>query len=183
MAMILGYVDTDDRVYDLGFATLRMRIRIEPAEAGGSQVVFSQAGGEGAVAYRVAAEEDVTLAVGMDHGGDLVPLLRPVEGRLVRHEKGVLFIASPSSRDEGEPSFFLVKVRAMPSAVKFFFEDRGGTELVSIPVDEVLRMETVADRVRVSVSAANIALPKEKLSYAVDVAPASKAADLLHGHP
>src|SRR3972149_6793065 len=132
--MILGYVDTDDRVYDLGFATLRMRIRIEPAEAGGSQVVFSQAGGEGAVAYRVAAEEDVTLAVGMDHGGDLVPLLRPVEGRLVRHEKGVLFIASPSSRDAGEPPFFLVKVRAMPSAVKFFFEDRGGAELVSIPV-------------------------------------------------
>lgn len=181
--MILGYVDTDDRVYDLGFATLRMRIRIESADAGGRQVVFSKAGGEGAVASRVTGEAGVTLSVGMDHGGDLLSLLRPVEGRLLRHEKGVLFIASPPSRDEGEPSFFLVKVRAMPSAVKFFFEDRGGTELVSIPADEVLRVETVADRARMSVSAANIALPEEKLSYAIDLVPGFKVEALLRGLP
>lgn len=41
--MILGYVDADDRIYDLNFATLRIRVRVEAVEGGsGNRITFSQ---------------------------------------------------------------------------------------------------------------------------------------------
>ena len=180
--MILGYVDANDRVYDLNFATLRMKMRIEPAESGpGSRVVFSSTAGAREVAYRVLGESDVTTEVSMDHDGKRVPLLRPVPGQVLRHEAGLLFVAAPTRRDLEDPCFFLVKLRAMPSAVRFFFEDQEGTEIVSIPRDEVLRTEREADGHTVYVSAANVALPKEKIAYAVQFRPAQKIAPLLEG--
>lgn len=179
--MILGYLDAEDRAYDLNFATLRMKIRIESAgPSGGTQVVFSRTGGEER-SYRLFGEADVTASVSMDHDGHLVPLLRPVEGHLHRHERGLLFIAAPSKRDPEEPSYFLVKLRAMPSAVEYFFEDQEGTEIVSIPADEILRIAEVGDSLMVSVSAANIALPKEKLAYSVELRPTARLRSLFEG--
>ncbi len=178
--MILGYLDASDRAYDLNFATLRMKIRVEEGGLpGGSRIVFAQAGGVNEVAYRVVGETDATASAAMDHDGHLVPLLRPVEGHLYRHERGLLFVASPPKRDPDDPSFFLVKLRAMPSAVKFFFEDQAGVEIVSIPSEEILRVGRGEKSVMVSVSAASIALPKEKLAYAVELSPASRVASLL----
>ncbi len=137
--MILGYVDVQDRIYDLNFATLRLRVRIEPGpSASESRVAFSQVAGEGARAYRVIGEADVTAEAAMDHDGHRIPLLRAVEGHLYRHEAGLLFFANPGKRDPEDPGFFLVKLRAMPSAVRFFFEDQEGRELISIPNDEIL---------------------------------------------
>jgi len=115
----------------------------------------------------------------MDHDGHRVPLLRPVEGHLYRHEAGLLFFADPKQRDPDDPGYYLVKLRAMPSAVKFFFEDQEGREMISIPNDEILRTEKEADGMTVYVSAANVALPKEKISYAVQLRPASRVAALL----
>src|SRR6266699_799455 len=54
--MILGYVDSDDRIYDLGFATMRLRVRIEAGEGGASRVAFSQVAGSGAASYRVPGD-------------------------------------------------------------------------------------------------------------------------------
>ncbi len=178
--MILGYVDVEDRIYDLNFAALRMKLRIE-TEAGSSGVSFSKAQGGGEVRYRVLGEAPVTVRVAMDHDGHPVPLLRPVEGRLLRHEAGVLIVASPRTRDPDDPGYFLVKVRAMPSAVKFFFEDQEGTEIISIPKDEVLRIERDAEEVRIFVSAANVALPKEKIAYLVALRPPDRLGKVLDG--
>src|SRR2546423_11791742 len=102
----------------------------------------------------------------MDHDGRRVPLLRPVEGHLYRHEAGLLFFATPARRDPDDPGFFLVKLRAMPSAVHYFFEDQEGREMISIPRDEILRTEKEGDGITVYVSAANVALPKEKIPHA-----------------
>ncbi len=180
--MILGYVDANDRLYDVGFATLKMKMRLE-TQGGRERVVFSKASGEGEVAYPVAASAEVTASLAMDHDGHAVPLLRPVPGRAYRHEAGLLFIAAPPGRDPDEPGFFLVQVRAMASALKFFFEDRQGTEFVSVPGDEVLRIATGADGMTVYVSAESVALPKEKIAYALELAPAARAASLLAGLP
>ncbi len=178
--MILGYVDASDRLYDMGFATLKMRMRVA-SEAGTDRVTFSKVSGEGEVAYRVLARADVTATLAMDHDGHAVPLLRPVEGRAYRHEGGLLFVASPRTRDPQDPGYFLVQVRAMPSAVQFFFEDQEGTEVVSVPADEVLRVETAGHSAVVTVSAESVALPKEKIAYVLELAPAAKAATLLQG--
>lgn len=177
--MILGYLDANERAYDLGFATLRLRIRFT-RDAGVQRIEFSSSKG-GEVGYPIVDEGDVTASAAMDHGGDLVPLLRAVEGRLYRHERGVYFLAAPTKRDPEDPTFFLVKLRAMPSAVQFFFEDQGGTEFISIPDDEILSVATSEDHVRLSVTAANLALPKEKLAYAVDFAPTNEASRLVRG--
>ncbi|MGI0149037.1 MAG: hypothetical protein ACREDF_05850 [Thermoplasmata archaeon] len=178
--MILGYVDSEDRIYDLNFATLRMRVRVESGPAAsGDRIMFSQVAGAGAASYRVLGEIDVSAEVSMDHDGHRVPLLRPVEGHLYRHEAGLLFFASPTQRDPEDPGFFLVKLRAMPSAVRFFFEDREGREMISIPQDEILRTEEEADGITVYVSAASVALPKEKIAYAVQLRPAERVAPLL----
>src|SRR5207245_2033985 len=75
--MILGYVDVEDRIYDLNFATLRLRVRIEalgPKE--GSRVTFSQVAGAGSASYRILEEADAIAEVLMDHDGKRVPLLR-----------------------------------------------------------------------------------------------------------
>lgn len=178
--MILGYVDVEDRIYDLNFATLRLRVRVEPEESGsGSRVAFSQIAGAGTASYKVLAETDATAEVSMDHDGKRVPLLRPVEGHLYRHEAGLLFIAIPGERDPEDPGFFLVKLRAMPSAVRYFFEDQEGREMISIPNDEILRTEPEGEGITFYVSAANVALPKEKIAYAVQLRPAARVAPLV----
>lgn len=180
--MILGYVDKADRLYDLGFGTLKMKMRVESA-GGTKTIVFSKASGEGETPYRVLGEADASVSVAMDHDGHPVPLLRPVEGHVYRHEAGVLFVAAPKKRDPEEPGFFLVKVRAMPSAIKFFFEDQEGTELVSIPRDEVLRIVPGTHAATVYVTAENVALPKEKIAYAAEFAPAARVAPLFADLP
>ena len=44
--MILGYVDVEDRIYDLNFATLRLRVRLETGEGKSeTRVAFSQVAG------------------------------------------------------------------------------------------------------------------------------------------
>jgi len=179
--MILGYLDKDDRAYDLNFATLRLRIRIEAEGSKGTFVTFARVGEEAGSRYEVSAEADLTASVGIDHGGHLVPLLRPVRGHAYRHERGLLFVAAPPKRDPDDPTFFLVKLRAMPTAVRFFFEDQEGTEMISVPDDEVLRVAAGTDSALVTVSAASVALPKEKLSYALELAPAKSAAPVLRG--
>ena len=180
--MILGYVDSSDRLYDVGFATLKMRMRVD-SEGGAEHVRFSKSSGEGEVGYRVLARAEVTASLAMDHDGHAVPLLRPVEGHGILHEGGLLFVAAPRSRDAEEPGYFLVQVRAMPSAVQYFFQDQEGTELVSVPRDEVLGVEAVRGAVAVTVSAASVALPKEKIAYRLELAPASRAEALLEGLP
>src|SRR5438445_2520474 len=108
--MILGYVDVEDRIYDLNFATLRLRVRIEalgPKE--GSRVTFSQVAGAGSASYRILEEADAIAEGLMDHDGKRVPLLRPVEGQLFRHEAGLLFLATPAHRDPDDTVFRLVK--------------------------------------------------------------------------
>lgn len=178
--MILGYVDSEDRIYDLNFATLRMRVRVETGEGRSeNRITFSQVGGAGVASYRVLGEVDATAEMSMDHDGHRVPLLRPVEGHLYRHEAGLLFFASPAQRNPEDPGFFLVKLRAMPSAVRFFFEDRQGREMISIPQDEILRTEEEDGGITVYVSAASIALPKEKIAYAVQLRPAARVAPLV----
>jgi hypothetical protein len=179
--MILGYLDKEDRAYDLNFATLRLRIRIETEPSKGSSVSFARVGEEGGARYRIVREGTVTAAVAMDHGGHSIPLLRPVLGHLYRHERGLLFVADPPKRDPEDPTFFLVKLRAMPTAVKFFFEDQEGTELVSIPDDEVIGVESRDSAAVVSVSAASLALPNEKLSYAFELTPRKAVSTLLEG--
>ncbi len=180
--MILGYVDANDRLYDLGFGTLKMKVHVE-AQGGADRVSFSKASGEGEVSFRVVASEEVTAALSMDHDGHPVPLLRPVEGRAYRHEAGLVFIAAPRKRDPEEPGFFLVQVRAMPSALKFFVEDQEGTEFISVPNDEVLRVEAGRNGRTVYVSAESVALPKERIAYALELNPASRAAHLVDGLP
>ncbi len=180
--MILGYVDSSDRLYDLGFATLRMKMRVD-SDGGVVHVRFSKAAGEGEVAYRVLAEADITASLSMDHDGHSVPLLRPVPGHGYRHEGGLLFVASPKSRDAGEPGFYLVQVRAMPSAVQFFFEDQEGREIVSVPADEILRVEDRGRAEVVTVSAESVALPNEKIAYLLELAPGARAANLTNGLP
>lgn len=178
--MILGYVDSEDRIYDLNFATLKLRVRLEPGASGSeTRVAFSQVAGSGAKAYRVLGEADATAEVSMDHDGHRIPLLRPVEGHLYRHEAGLLFFAEPAKRDPDDPGFYLVKLRAMPSAVSYFFEDQQGREMISIPNDEILKTEHEGDAMTVYVTAANVALPNEKIAYAVQFAPASRVAPLL----
>lgn len=178
--MILGYLDADERAYDLGFASLRLKIRTESAEDG-SRVVFSQPTGAGEVGYAVLGEADVTASLAMDHDGHPVPLLRPVPGHLWRHEGGLLFLAHPKTRDPEDPGYYLVQTRAMLSAVKFFFEEQGGRELLSVPKDEILRVASDGKEPTVYVSAANIALPQEKIAYAIGLAPAARVAPLLDG--
>ncbi len=180
--MILGYVDAQDRLYDLGFATLKMRMRVESG-SGLTRVLFAKVSGEGEVGYRVLQEADATASLAMDHDGHPVPLLRPVEGHLYRHEAGLLFVAAPKRRDPEDPGFFLVKVRALPSAIKFFFEDQEGTEIISIPHDEVLRVTSEGEEVTVYVTAESVALPKENIAYAVKLTPASGLAPVLAGLP
>jgi len=178
--MILGYVDVEDRIYDLNFATLRLRVRVESEESGsGSRVAFSQVAGAGTASYKVLMETDATAEVSMDHDGKRVRLLRRVKGHLYRHEAGLLFIASPAERDPEDPGFFLVKLRAMPSAVRYFFEDQEGREMISIPNDEILRTEPEGEGITFYVSAANVALPKEKIAYAVQLGPAARVAPLV----
>jgi len=178
--MILGYVDSNDRLYDVGFGTLKMKMRVE-SQAGSEHVLFSKSSGEGEVSFRVHAAADVTASLAMDHDGHPVPLLRPVEGRAYRHEEGLLFVAAPKKRDPVEPGFFLVQVRAMPSALKFFFEDQEGTEIVSVPNDEFLRVVEGPAATTVYVTAESVALPQERIAYALELAPPSKAATLLAG--
>src|SRR5438132_9607713 len=180
--MILGYVDSEDRIYDLNFATLRLRVRVEATTSKErAAVTFSQVAGAGSASYRVLDEADAIAEVLMDHDGKRVPLLRPVEGHVFRHEAGLLFFASPAHRDPDDPGFFLVKLRAMPSAVHYFFEDQEGREMISIPRDEILRTQKEGDGITVYVSAANVALPKEKIAYAVQLRPASRLGQLLSG--
>ena len=176
--MILGYVDASDRLYDMGFATLKMKLHVESA-TGAERVVFSKASGEGEVSYRVLARADLTASLAMDHDGHAVSLLRPVPGHAYVHEAGLLFVADPPHRDSDEPGFYLVQVRAMPSAVRFFFEDQQGTEVVSVPRDEILRVSRESHAARVTVSAESVALPKEKIAYLLELAPAVKAEPLL----
>lgn len=180
--MILGYVDSSSRLYDLGFATLKMRLRIDSA-GGSTSVRFSKDSGEGEVAYRVLAEADVTASLSMDHGGHAVPLLRPVEGHGYLHEGGLLFVASPRNRDAQDPGFYLVNVRAMPTAVQFFFEEQGGTEVLSVPQDEVLGSESRSRSVAVRVSAESVALPNEAIAYVLELEPLVRAAGLLRALP
>lgn len=180
--MILGYVDSNDRLYDVGFGTLKMKMRVE-SQAGAERVFFSKATGEGEISFRVLESADITASLSMDHDGHAVPLLRPVEGRGYRHEGGLLFIASPKARDPAEPGYFLVQVRAMPSALKFFFEDREGTEFVSVPFEEILRVAEGPHGPKVYVTAESVALPKENIAYALELAPAAKAAPLTTGLP
>src|SRR2546427_4172629 len=178
--MILGYVDSEDRIYDLNFATLRLRVRVGATTSKErAAITFSQVAGAGAASYRVLDESDATAEASMDHDGKRVPLLRPVEGHLYRHEAGILFFAEPAQRDPDDPGFYLVKLRAMPSAVRFFFEDQQGREMISIPNDEILKTEREGDAMTVYVSAANVALPNEKIAYAVQFAPASRVAPLF----
>ena len=106
-------------------------------------------------------------------------MLRAVEGHLYRHEAGLLFFASPAKRDPEDPGYYLVKLRAMPSAVEIFFDDQEGREMISIPRDEVLRAEPDGNAITVYVSAASVALPKEKIAYAVSFQPAAKVSSLL----
>src|SRR6266699_40407 len=179
--MILGYVDSDDRIYYLGFAPMRLRVRIEAGDGGASRATFSQVAGSGAASYRVLGEAEARADVSMDHDGHRVPLLREVDGHLYRHEAGLLFFATPAKRDPEDPGFFLVKLRAMPSAVQYFFEDQEGREMISIPRDVILRTEAEGDGITVYVSAANVALPKEKIAYAVQLRPASRLGQLLSG--
>ncbi len=180
--MILGYIDSSDRLYDLGFGTLKMKVRIE-SQGGVKQVVFSKASGEGEVSFHILASADVAAALSMDHDGHPVPLLRSVEGRAYRHEGGLLFVAAPQKRDAEEPGYFLVQVRAMPSALKFFFEDRQGTEFISVPKDEILRVEKGPSGHTVYVTAESVALPRERIAYALELTPASRAAALVDGLP
>ena len=184
--MILGYVDSEDRIYDLNFATLRLRVRVGATTSKEqAAITFSQVGEQESsksamtASYRVLDESDATAEASMDHDGKRVPLLRPVEGHLYRHEAGLLFFAEPAQRDPEDPGFFLVKLRAMPSAVQFFFEDQQGREMISIPRDEILRVEDEADGITVYVSAANVALPKEKIAYAVQLRPAARVKRLM----
>jgi hypothetical protein len=178
--MILGYVDSEDRIYDLNFATLRLRVRVDaPAPKEPATVTFSPVAGAGAASYRILDETDATVEASMDHDGKRVHLLRPVEGHLYRHEAGLLFFAEPAQRNPEDPGFFLVKLRAMPSAVRFFFEDQQGREMISIPRDEILRTENKADEISVYVSAANVALPKEKIAYAIQLRPVARVQRLL----
>ena len=72
-----------------------------------------------------------------------------------------------------------MKLRAMPSAVHYFFEDQEGREMISIPRDEILRTQKEGDGITVYVSAANVALPKEKIAYAVQLRPAARVHRLL----
>ncbi len=180
--MILGYVDANDRLYDVGFGTLKMKMRVE-SQGGSESVFFSKVSGEGRISFRVLASTEVTASLSMDHDGRRLPLLRPVEGRGYRHEGGILFIAAPKERDPDEPGYFLVQVRAMPSALKFFFEDQEGTEFVSIPKEEVLRVAESPSGPTVYVSAESVALPKENIAYVLELGPAAKAAALTHGFP
>jgi hypothetical protein len=106
-------------------------------------------------------------------------LLRPVEGHLYRHEAGLLFFATPARRDPDDPGFYLVKLRAMPSAVQYFFDDQQGREMISIPQDEILRAEKEAGGITVYVTAASVALPKEKIAYAVQLRPEARVAPLV----
>ena len=53
--------------------------------------------------------------------------------------------------------------------------------MISIPRDEILRTEEEGDGITVYVSAANVALPKEKIAYAVQLRPASRLGQLLSG--
>jgi len=176
--MILGYVDSSDRLYDMGFATLKMKMRIA-SEGGAERIFFSKASGEGEVAYRVLARADVTASLAMDHDGHPIPLLRPVPGHAYLHEAGLLFVADPPGRDPEDPGFYLVQVRAMLSAVRFFFEDQEGTEIISVPRDEILRVAQEDRAATVYVTAESVALPKEKIAYALELAPGSRAAPVL----
>jgi hypothetical protein len=178
--MILGYLDANDRIYDLGFATLKMTMSVEPA-GGSARILFSKAAGEGRVAYRVLAEADVSVSLAMDHGDHKIPLLRPVEGHLYRHEAGLLFVAAPPKREPEEPGFFLVKVQAMSSALRFFFEDQKGTELISVPQNEVLRIAKDDRNATVYVTAESVQLPGEKIAYALEIAPPDRVMSLLAG--
>ncbi len=180
--MILGYVDASDRLYDMGFATLKMKMRVE-SSGGAERVWFSKASGEGEVSYRVVARADLTASLAMDHDGHPVPLLRPVPGHAYAHEAGLLFVADPPRRDAEEPGFYLVQVRAMPSAVRFFFDDQEGTEVVSVPQDEILRVSQDSHASTLYVSAESVALPKEKIAYALELSPAAHAAQVLAALP
>ena len=71
----------------------------------------------------------------------------------------------------------------MPSALKFFFEDRQGTEFISVPQDEILRATEGPRGITVYVSAESVALPNEKIAYALELNPASLAAPLVSGLP
>src|SRR5574340_732804 len=172
--MLLGYVDASDRLYDLGFATLKMKMHVD-TEGGTTRVRFSRASGEGEVGYRVLAQADVSASLAMDHDGKPLPLLRPVEGHGYLHEAGLLFVAAPKKREAEEPGYYLVQVRAMPSAVKFFFEDQEGTEFISVPTDEILGVRTKGDSVVVTVSAESVALPKERIAYLIELTPTVRA--------
>src|SRR3989442_8983732 len=114
--MILGYVDSEDRIYDLNFATLRLRVRVQaaaPKEP--AMVTFSQVAGAGAASYRVLDESDATAEASMDHDRKRVPLLRPVEGHLYRHEAGLLFFPGSAQRHPDDPGLLLVQVCAILS--------------------------------------------------------------------
>ena len=180
--MILGYVDASDRLYDLGFATLKMKLRVESEEGGGS-VLFSKGSDAGEVRYPILAQAGVTASLAMDHDGHPVPLLRPVEGQGYLHAAGLLFLASPRTRDPEEPGYYLVRVRAMPSALKYFFEDQEGTEVVSVPRDEILGVRAGTRSVAIRVSAESVALPKETIAYVLELSPAAHATPLVAGLP
>src|SRR2546428_1482177 len=100
--MILGYVDSEDRIYDLNFATLRLRVRVEATTSKErAAVTFSQVAGAGAASYRVLDESDATAEASMDHDGKRVPLFRPAGRPLHRHVAGfLLFDASPQRASE-----------------------------------------------------------------------------------
>src|SRR5207247_7412268 len=96
-----------------------------------ARVSYSHEAGAVAASYRVLDESDAPAEASMDHDGKRVPLLRPVEGHLYRHEAGLLFFAEPAQRDPEDPGFYLVKLRAMPSAVRLFFQDQPGRARMS----------------------------------------------------
>jgi len=65
--------------------------------------------------------------------------------------------------------------------VRFFFEDQEGREMISIPNDEILRREKEGDGITVYVSAASVALPKEKIAYAIRFAAEGRGRPVLAG--
>src|SRR5438046_10471135 len=98
--MILGYVDVEDRIYDLNFATLRLRVRLETGEGKSeTRVAFSQVAGAGAKSYRVIGETDAIAEVSMAHDARRVPLLRPVEGHQLRPDAGLLSFTTTACHD------------------------------------------------------------------------------------
>src|SRR5437667_7469844 len=132
--MILGYVDSEDRMYDLNFATLRLRVRVEqPAPKERARVTFSQVAGAGVASYRVLDESDATAEASMDHDGKRVPLLRPAEGTLFAHKAGSWFFPKRPKRVPEDRGFSSSNCRPFRSAAGSFLRTHKGAGLIWFP--------------------------------------------------